>query len=236
MATFTMSLKKAIEITGGSVTVSPEGTTILTGGNIGIQYYPIFDTNYKATLDGKIIDRYWNREIGVESIDMFQLAMRRKMNEIMPFFNKMYLSEKIIFDPLSTVNLKTIGSDIGSSTGASTGNSVSTATADSKSRSVSSETPQTMLSPNGDYATGAVDAISNTKNGSNATQAGSENQSSKMDNVSTTTGYQGVASDLLMRYRDSLLNIDMMIVTELEELFMQVWDNGDSYTNSRGFY
>jgi hypothetical protein len=50
-----------------------------------------------------------------------------------------------------------------------------------------------------------------------------------VDTNSNTKGYQGVAADLLMRYREALLNIDVMILNELEELFMLVWDNGDEY-------
>lgn len=227
MGTFTILLKTVISLTGGTVTLNPStGISVLTDGNIGLQYFPIFDPGYKGQLTGKIVDHYWNREIGTETIEMFQLAMRRKMNEIMPYYNLLYKSVQIQFDPLSTVDLtttSTIDSDehvTGDSTQAGTGGT----------RSVSSETPQTQLSGNADYATSASD--SNSQNNSN----GTSNQDTTNDVItdSTTKGYQGVAADLLMRYRESLLNIDVMVINELEELFMLVWDNGDEYSDDAG--
>jgi hypothetical protein len=222
MGTFTIPLKRVIALTGGTVTLDPDtGISILVGGNIGLAYYPIFDETYRDDLTGKIIDHYWNREIGQETIEMFQLAMRRKMNEIMPYYNKLYESEKIIFDPLSTVDLTTIS--VMNSDEHAEGDS--TQSGNSGTRSVASETPQTMLQPNADYAASASDSNSNNTASGNTSQ----DTTNDVDTNSNTKGYQGVAADLLMRYREALLNIDVMIINELEELFMLLWDNGDEY-------
>lgn len=231
MGTFTMPLKKVIKITGGTDNIV-NGVTKLVGGNIGLGYYTIFDEDYRDTLNGLIVDRYYNREIGMESIEMFQLAMRRRMNEIMPYYNKLFLTEKIEHDPLSTVNLRTMSNGNAIQVAESAGESDSTGYAGAKSRSVSSETPQTMLSGSGDYATAANDANSTSDNTSAATQSSTDNANTTSTNENHTTGYQGLASDLVMRYRDSLLNIGLMVIGELEDCFMLVWDNGDSYTNS----
>ena len=107
IATHTLALKEVIEFTGGVVTY-PNGIAKLTGGNIGLAIYPIFDPNYRDSLTGRIIDHYWNREIGVESVDQFQMNMRVTMNEIMPYYNKLYKSEQLEFDPLVTIKLDTI--------------------------------------------------------------------------------------------------------------------------------
>src|SRR5690606_28257659 len=108
--------------------------------------------DYRPFLNGRIIDRYWNREIGLETIEMFQLAMRRKMNEIMPYYNQLYLSTEVEYNPLSTIDIKTVSTgnmvQEAESTAVNTGQSESTAA----SRSVGSDTPQTMLSGDGDYA------------------------------------------------------------------------------------
>lgn len=225
MGTFTIPLKRVIEITGGTVTIDPiTGISTLVGGNIGLDYYPIFDPAYKKGLTGKIVDHYWNREIGAETISMFQLAMRRKMNEIMPYYNALYSSTKIAYDPLSTVNLTTITS--ANTIEHSDTNSVQDS--NTGSRVVSSETPQTMLAGNGDYATGASD--SNSVNHGTGDNVADTNQ--QADGNSNTKGFQGIASDLVMRYRESLLNIDVMILNELEEMFMLVWDTGDEYMDN----
>jgi len=235
MGTFTVPLKRAIEISGGTIDVV-NGQTIMTGGNIGLSYYPIFQDDYRQVLNGKIIDRYMNREIGMETVSMFQLAMRRKMNEIMPFYNKMYLSETIEYSALSTIDITTISAAETIQNGESTGTSEAETNATGNSRSVGSDTPQTMLSGNGDYASSASDVTSKSDNTSNAVNTNTENQESESETESNTKGYQGVASDLIMRYRESLLNIDLSILNELEDLFMMVWDNGDTYTQQKGFY
>jgi len=241
-AVFTMRLKEVLEATDGTWN-SDTGISVITGGNIGLNFYPLFTDgkpregegavpDYRPILNGKIFDHYMNREIGYESIGIWQLAMRRKMNEIMPFYNQMYLSTQIAIEPLRTTDLTTDNSLTDNQTGEQTSSSTSNSTGAGHARSVNSDTPQTMLEGNEDYASGATDT-----NSQNATTgAGSQtNNSTSTDEVSGTTtiqGYQGAASDLLMRYRESFINVDMMVINELEELFMQVWDNGDSFTQN----
>lgn len=235
MATFTISLKKVIEATGGTVDIST-GVAVLTGGNIGLNHYPIFDEAYRPHLTGRIVDHYWNREIGQESIEMFQLAVRRRMNEVMPVMNKFYLSERMNFDPLSTIDIHTVTSSESTSHADTEGISSNVTDNDSKSRAVTSQTPQTMLSGSGDYATGASDAVGETKVTASGNESGSQDSTSSGDSESHTTGYQANPSDLIMAYRASLLNVDLMVIEALDDCFMQIWDNGDSYTNNNGGY
>lgn len=230
MSAFTIRLKRVIELTGGTVTLV-NGVSKLTNGNIGLQYYPIFDDNYRDHLTGIIVDHYWNREIGLETIDMFQLAMRRKMNEIMPYYNQLYLSTKITYDPLSTMDIKTVTSGVNTQDVTSHGNNETTTDNASKSRSVTSETPQTMLEGSADYATGAADVNSDTTATSNASENSTSNVAANTSGNSEVSGYQGVASQLIMAYRESLINVDLQVIAELDELFMGVWDTADSYTN-----
>lgn len=75
---------------------------INSGFDIGLKDYPIFDETYRATLNKKIIDHYYTREIGAETPALFKLWLNRKMNEIMPYYNKVYQTELIEFDPLIT--------------------------------------------------------------------------------------------------------------------------------------
>lgn len=229
MSTFTIPLKRVIELTGGTITLE-DNVSKMTGGNIGLNGYEIFDPAYKPHLDGRIIDHFYNREIGMETIDMFQLAMRRKMNEVMPYYNKLYLTERIAYDPLSTIDLRTVAS--GSTTQSAEANvgSTATSTSESASRAVGSDTPQMALSGSGDYATTINDANGQGSTNSEGSEESTNNATGESDSDSHVTGYQGLASDLVMRYRDSLLNIDLMVIRELEECFMLVWDNGDSYT------
>jgi len=55
------------------------------GTDLGLSEYPIFDEEYRVGLNKKIIDHFWNREIGHESVDQFKFNLKRRMNEVMPF-------------------------------------------------------------------------------------------------------------------------------------------------------
>lgn len=236
MGAFTVTLKRAIEITGGTVTIAEDGISRLVGGNVGLGYYSTFVPEHKDILTGKIVDHYWNRELGQESLDMFQLSMRRKLNEIMPIYNQLYKSALIEFEALSTINIHTVSANDSTQHTTNSGTNETISDSTNKSRSVQSETPQTQLSGSEDYATAAADVNGDAHATSNATEDATGNATAEATGDSTVTGYQGVASDLIMRYRETFLNIDLMIINDLEDLFMLVYDNGDSYTNSGSRY
>ena len=61
--------------------------------------YPIFDPAYKKDLESKIISHFYTREIGVETVGLFKHRLKNKMREIMPYYNQLYNSEKLVFDP-----------------------------------------------------------------------------------------------------------------------------------------
>ena len=61
--------------------------------------YPIFDENYRDILNRKIIEHYYMREVGQETPSLFKFFIQRKMNEIMPYYNQLYKSESIDFNP-----------------------------------------------------------------------------------------------------------------------------------------
>lgn len=216
MATFTKRLKDVIKE---------------EGPNIGLNLYPIFDEEHRKVLNQKIIDQYWNREIGQESVSMWRLAMSRKMNLIMPLYNQHYELSAIKLEALSTVDSTMTGTNTGASE--STGTGTNDSTSNASSRAVASDTPQTALQDNADYATSMQDNISESKAGSESLQTEKSKQDASTEN--RATGYQGHQPLLILQARQTLINIDEMIVLDLEELFMQVFTNGDSFTQNRSF-
>lgn len=71
------------------------------------QNFPIFDEEYRLGLEKKILFHYYMREIGQETEDAFIFYLNRTLNEEMPYFNKLYESELLEFDPLWTIHTKT---------------------------------------------------------------------------------------------------------------------------------
>lgn len=67
--------------------------------------FPIFDESYRTVLETKILRHYYTREIGLETVGLWKLKLNTKLNEIMPYYNQLYKSELIEFNPLYDVEL-----------------------------------------------------------------------------------------------------------------------------------
>lgn len=240
MAKYTTELRKIVE----------------SGYDLQLDEYPIFDELYRDTLNKKIIDHYFYREIGFETTGMFRHYLKTKMNEIMPYYNKMYQSELLELDPLTTFkevhteNKDKTGTDSTHNTTSNTNNSVGNGTNSQATVSngsvnvlnVHSDTPQGSITEEEiianqyasttDYTKTTSDDDTVTVNGGNSyndTSVGNgeaEGQRNYTDNEITNKqkyGYNKSPAELLELYRKTFLNIDMMIIGELEDLFMQIW-------------
>lgn len=66
---------------------------------------PFFDEAYRSVLCQKILKHYYLREIGAETVGIWLLWMNTKLEEIMPYYNQLYESAKIKFNPMYDVDL-----------------------------------------------------------------------------------------------------------------------------------
>lgn len=213
MATFTMELRYV--------------NSLVDVGRVYLSHYPIFDEGYRTPLNQKILDHYWTREIGQETIELFGFYLKRKMNEIMPTYNELYRSLRMEYDPLSTVDMRTINRGEGESTSRARNESTGHTSGDSKSRVIGSDYPQAMLSGSEDYATSGqdVNTLSSGREQSSATADSLDHSKSIGD--SHTIGRSGSAMSLVQEFRAQIINVDMMVITELEPMFMQIFNTGD---------
>ena len=80
--------------------------------------FPIFDETYRSVLCKKILMHYYTREIGLETVGLWKLKLETKMNEIMPYYNKLYQTETYNFNPLYDTDYSKTheGEDAGNST------------------------------------------------------------------------------------------------------------------------
>lgn len=228
MAVFTETLDEIIE----------------DGFDIGLNDYPIFDEQYRELLNAKIVDHYRFREIGLETRPMFKFMLNRRMREIMPYYNQLYLSEKMKFDPFinyeseleSLVNAMSKEQSDGTQTERTqASNTTDTeSTNDSKSRALVSQTPQAQLAGYEDYATNITDTVTDGKAESKVnadSDATSDVSKSAVSNgesqEQTSSKSSGIAnmtkSQALNQWRATFLNIDMMVIEELQILFMGIY-------------
>ena len=84
--------------------------------------FPIFDEAYRNVLCGKILKHYYTREIGEETVGLWKLRLNTRMNEIMPYYNKLYRSETYEFNPMYDVDYTRSGEKSGDSKDTFVGN------------------------------------------------------------------------------------------------------------------
>ena len=100
MSTYTTQLRWIVERLQHQNHSDPDDYTACYQA-LGLSDYPIFDENYRQTLNDKIIRHYYFREIGFETLAQFRWYMRNTMHENMPYFNQLYNSLNLITDPIT---------------------------------------------------------------------------------------------------------------------------------------
>lgn len=202
-------------------------------------YFPIFDENYRSVLETKILKHYYTREIGFETVSLWKHFMAIRLNEIMPKYNKLYEAESLGFDPFANMDYKETYEGEDNGTNSNTGNgSINEDIEDNTNRDSSSmdkfsDTPQGAVTnlDNGTYLTNARQI--NTSDEDEYTRDRNVTTSNSNSGRFNTTeeylkhvkGYNGsrTFAELLMVYRETFINIDLMIIDELNDLFMGVW-------------
>ncbi len=226
--------------------------------------FPIFDESYRNVLENKIIMHYYTREIASETVGLWKFWLRTKMNEIMPYYNQLYRSATLEFNPFYDVDLTTDyqrvdngehsntgtmaenSNETGSSNNSSTSNTSNTDGEKNDHWEYFSETPEGGINgvANLNYLTTALHTTDD-KDGSVSSSNTTSNSETEYENNGTVNrntsdsgtiknvedylhhvkGKSGGASysKLLDEYRKTFLNIDMLIINELKNLFIQLW-------------
>lgn len=169
--------------------------------------FPIFDEEYRTVLETKIVKHYYTREISEETVGLWKLRLNTKLNEIMPYYNQLYKAWSVDFNPLYDTDITTEHTLDNESTQTTTG----------KSTDRFSDTPQGSLQniENNTYLSNATIVDSNASGTSNSTDEYLEKITGKRGSMSY--------SKMLDEYRESLINIDSMIIVDLKDLFFKLW-------------
>lgn len=69
--------------------------------------YPIFDESYRSVLETKILKHFYTREIGAETVGLWKMWLDTRLNEIMPYYNQLYKSTLISFNPMWDTDITT---------------------------------------------------------------------------------------------------------------------------------
>lgn len=209
--------------------------------------FPIFDENYRSVLETKIIKHYYTREIGFETVALWKHFLGVRLNEIMPRYNKLYEAEKLEFDPFANIDYTEKYEGEGQGTNSNTDNGTVKEDINDK-RNVDYTHNGNSIDKFSDTPQGGLSGLLNDTYLTNARQVTADDTDNTDDDytrdrdVATTNtrngrfsntdeylkhfkGYNGnrTFSELLVAFRDTFINIDLMIIEELNDLFMGVW-------------
>lgn len=195
--------------------------------------FPIFDEQYRAKLCKKILRHYYTREICCETVGRWKLFLSDKMNNIMPYYNQLYQSELLNIQPLVSVNRSVTHQGSGSETKTTKRNGTNTNNSNTEGStntwSYYSDTPQGGIAglESNDYLTNATHNVGNDTTSGILNSTTSDNETGtgdRTDNyVDKILGYEGNQSEMLIKFRETFLNIDMMVIDELKDLFFSLY-------------
>lgn len=198
--------------------------------NFGLDSYPIFDENYRETLNNNILNHYLMNEIGFETAELFKFYLNQKMNEIMPYYNILYNKQRILLENLEkNVNLTETYNRNNTTDTNTSSNSKSNSIGNSKGKNLYQDTPQGEIKysdiDNYNYATNINLDKNETSNEINDTSSSDGTANTTENYIKTIIGNNGklFGFEIFNAIKDGLINIDLMIINDLNELFMGIY-------------
>lgn len=161
--------------------------------------FPIWEEDHRGELEKKIIEHYYFRQIGFETVGRFKFMLNTRLREIMPRMNKLYKTTLFKYNPIENYNMEE-------------GNS-SERSADGESLGKYSETPQGEVKDliEGKYLTNAT-------HGTEKSNGKEKYEGWRHGNIGVTTTQQMIEQE-----RNIIIDLDLMIIEELKDLFLGVY-------------
>jgi hypothetical protein len=99
MSNYTLELREYIEAVSEALTTRDK---IADGRSKLFDFdYPLFDVSFKNVFETNFIRNFYTREIGQETIGLFKFRLETWLNINMPYWNKMFETELLVYDPLT---------------------------------------------------------------------------------------------------------------------------------------
>ena len=204
------------------------------------EYPSFYEGIEKKAFEQKVLDHYWLRQIGQETVGRWLHCFRSRIRDIMPYYIQLYESERFmkeIEDPFATVDYtetfeeEHTGESSGTSTTPNTGTEEEGRIHTENHQHMFSNTPQGSISNLTQYMTEAsvetADDNDDLTRTSEATSTGTATGTERgtVRHTLTKKGAMGVTTfgHDMIEYRQSFLNIDLMVINELKDLFLQVY-------------
>lgn len=168
----------------------------------------------KDRLATKIVNHYFMREIGQETIALFKHYAKVTMDEVMEEYLPLIYSSSIEYDPLINVDY--------TETFERTANIDSTGSSSSSGLGVLSDTPQGQISKSAILA-GSYASSTNANENEVSSSSGSDTTEDYTKTMRGNSGVSATAQKMIEQYRQNIRAIDKEIIDRLEPLFMGLY-------------
>lgn len=188
--------------------------------------YPFYSEERRKQFEQHFIEHFYFDEIGQETPARFKHRLKIKLNLIMPYWNKIFLADELeqrILDNYSVT--ETYTSNIENSSSAINENSVNTSN-ESINKNLESETPVTKVDfDQVDYFSNIVKDIGSGTSNTTASNTHNVNDNRRESWTRKMDGNIGVQTDAdaIIKYWQSLRQIEIEIFNQCNSLFMEVY-------------
>lgn len=209
-------------------------TLIDTNFDFKMTDYPIFDENYRNVLNEKILNHYYESEIGFETPALFRFYLNNRLNEIMPYYNTLYTKQTQLIENYDK-NVNLVEDFKGTNTNESTSNTENESNSNShgisKNKNLFQDTPQGEITnteiENQTWATNLTlnDTENDNEINDNSSSNSNANSNGTNNYLKSIIGNNGgkYSLDILGDLQRNLMNIDLMIINDLYDLFMGLY-------------
>lgn len=161
--------------------------------------FPIWDECHRGELEKKIIEHYYFRQIGFETVGKFKFKLNVRLREIMPSMIKLYKTTLFKYNPIENYSMQEGNENERNANGESLGKY--------------SETPQGKVENvvEGKYLTNAT-------HGTDKTESKDKYSGWRKGNIGVTTTQQMIEQE-----RNIIIDIDLKIIEALSDLFIGVY-------------
>lgn len=171
--------------------------------------FPVFDENYRNILCTKILKHFYLREIAFETYGQWKLYLNTRLHEIMPYYNTLYQHwHEDLFDNTDITTERTI-----------------THVDETRGNTAQTDIEKYSDTPQGSIRNIENDSYLTSANVKNTDTDNTQNFNSTEKYVENITGKSGGDSyiEMLDKFKSKIINIDMMVLSALDDLFMQLW-------------
>lgn len=196
--------------------------------------YKVFNFEYDFYTDSEIIrkkfeekfiDEYFFNEIGQETVARFQHRLRTRLNKIMPYYKQLYETEIAAKDINFLLNKDLTETFERIVTGES--KSISDLKVNDQGENNSLESNIDNGNASLDLDKGSLTNVSKNTLDNNTTSNNTASDNTNQNEKTTlkSQGNIGITSsaELLDKWRATIINIDLKIINECDDLFMQVY-------------